>query len=53
MAGTKTAMLCNECGHKFKRTIGAHTYEVRCPNCGGYDTEPTHMYVPKGLLGGI
>lgn len=35
----KTTMVCNECGRKFKKTIKASTYEVKCPGCGGYDTE--------------
>lgn len=30
---------CNECGHGWSRTISARTTEVRCPKCGGYDTE--------------
>ena len=34
-----TIIQCNECGHKFKRTITKDTYEIKCPNCGGYDTE--------------
>jgi len=33
-------LICNECGHTFTRSIGRNTYEVRCPKCGGYDTEP-------------
>lgn len=35
-----TPMVCNECGAKFKKVIGAKTYEVKCPKCGSYDTEP-------------
>jgi len=34
-----TPMVCQECGHKFKKRIGAGTVEVKCPKCGGYDTE--------------
>lgn len=34
-------MVCNECGKRFKKRITARTYEVKCPRCGGYDTEPT------------
>jgi Zn finger protein HypA/HybF involved in hydrogenase expression len=35
----KTPMVCHECGHKFKKTVGKGTVEVKCPKCGGYDTE--------------
>lgn len=38
-----TPMLCNECGKKFKKKLGRNTYEVKCPKCGGYDTEPTDV----------
>jgi len=38
--GEKTPMVCQECGHRFKKTIGKGTFEVKCPKCGGYDTEP-------------
>lgn len=31
---------CNECGHIFSRKIGPRTFEIRCPKCKGYDTEP-------------
>ena len=34
-----TQMECMECGHKFKKKIGAKTVEVRCPKCKGYDTD--------------
>jgi len=33
-------MECLECGHKFFKKLGAHTFEVKCPKCGSYDTEP-------------
>lgn len=33
-------MICNECGKEFKKKIGPNTFEVKCPKCGGYDTEP-------------
>lgn len=36
----KTPMQCMECGHKFKKKIGPKTFEVKCPKCGSYDTEP-------------
>lgn len=36
----KYLFACLECGNKFPRTITSHTYDVRCPKCGGYDTEP-------------
>jgi Zn finger protein HypA/HybF involved in hydrogenase expression len=39
----KTEMACNECGKKFKRTIKKNTYEIRCPKCHGYDTEPDYL----------
>ena len=34
-------VLCNECGKYFTKTITAGTLEIKCPKCGGYDTEPT------------
>ena len=36
---TRTQMICLECDHKFKKKITESTYEVRCPKCGGYDTD--------------
>ncbi len=39
-AGSATPMICIECGAKFKKKIGKNTYEVKCPKCGSYDTEP-------------
>ena len=33
-------MQCMECGKKFKKKLGAKTFEVKCPKCGSYDTEP-------------
>ena len=35
-----TPMECMECGHKFKKKITKNTFEVKCPKCKGYDTEP-------------
>ena len=35
----KTSMICRECGKKFKKTLGKKTVEVKCPKCGGYDTD--------------
>lgn len=35
-----TQMKCMECGHKFKKKLGKNTFEVKCPKCKGYDTEP-------------
>ena len=35
-----TQMQCNECGKRFKKKIGPRTYEIKCPKCGSYDTEP-------------
>ena len=36
----KIQMQCIECGKKFKKKIGSKTFEVKCPKCGSYDTEP-------------
>jgi hypothetical protein len=38
-SGSGTPMVCNECGAKFKKSIKPGTVEVKCPKCGGYDTE--------------
>ena len=35
-----TQMQCNECGKRFKKIITKNTFEVKCPKCKGYDTEP-------------
>jgi len=35
----KTPMICRECGHRFKKTIGKGTFEVKCPKCGSFDTD--------------
>ena len=40
MTGPPTNMKCVECGKTFKKKIGPSTYEVKCPKCGSYDTEP-------------
>jgi Zn finger protein HypA/HybF involved in hydrogenase expression len=40
----KTRLVCNECNHRFNKTIGANTSEVKCPKCGGYDTEPAGLF---------
>jgi Zn finger protein HypA/HybF involved in hydrogenase expression len=32
-------MKCNECDRKFTKKITMKTVEVKCPKCGGYDTE--------------
>lgn len=37
---SSTEMECMECGKKFKKKLGKNTVEVKCPKCGGYDTEP-------------
>ena len=34
-----TEFECLECGKKFKKKIGRHTVDVKCPKCGGYDVE--------------
>ena len=39
-ASVSTPMICNECDKKFKKKIGPKTYEVKCPKCRSYDTEP-------------
>lgn len=39
-SGESTKMSCNECGAKFKKKLSKKTSEVKCPKCGGYDTEP-------------
>ena len=36
----KTQMCCMECGNKFNKKIGSRTYEIKCPKCKSYDTEP-------------
>ena len=38
-ASQKTDMECMECGHKFKKKIGKGTAYVKCPKCGGVDTD--------------
>lgn len=38
-AAGSTKFECMECGNKFKKKIGPKTFEVKCPKCGGYDTE--------------
>lgn len=43
----KTGMVCNECGKKFSRTIKKNTYEIRCPKCRGYDTEPDYVSIVR------
>lgn len=35
----QTQFECMECGKKFAKTLGEKTVEVKCPGCGGYDTE--------------
>ena len=39
-ASNRYPIKCMECGHKFTKAITARTYEIRCPKCHGYDTEP-------------
>ncbi len=38
-ATLKSPMMCVECDHRFSKKITMNTVEVRCPKCGGYDTE--------------
>jgi len=35
----KVSMECLECGAVFSKNITGDTYEVKCPKCGGYDTD--------------
>lgn len=39
-----TSMQCMECGRKFKKVLGPNTFEVKCPGCGSYDTEPDSVF---------
>ena len=39
-AKEKSPVICHECGAHFKKSIGPGTYEIKCPRCGSYDTEP-------------
>lgn len=34
-----TRLQCMECGKVFTRKLGAKTFEVKCPKCGGYDVD--------------
>ncbi len=36
---TKSNLICNECGHKFKKSISKSTAEIKCPKCKGVDVE--------------
>jgi len=50
-----TPMLCMECGHRFRKTITRRTFEIKCPKCGGYDTDVASPYVaalPQPRQGG-
>ena len=38
---SRVAISCNECKSEFYRMISIFTCEIQCPQCGGYDTEPT------------
>lgn len=31
---------CMECGKRFSRPITDNTWEMQCPKCKGFDTEP-------------
>ena len=42
-AAEATRMICNECGARFRKRLGRGTSEVKCPKCGGYDTEPDEV----------
>ena len=39
----KTKLECIECGNKFSKTISPTAVEVKCPKCGGYDTEVSEL----------
>ena len=39
MGKPTTTLCCLECDHRFKKVILAGTCSVKCPKCGGYDTE--------------
>jgi len=41
-AAAAITMQCMECDKKFKKKIGPKTFEVKCPKCGSYDTEPAY-----------
>lgn len=32
-------MVCYNCGKNFKKKLQRHTFEVKCPRCGGYYTD--------------
>jgi len=34
-----TEFECLECGAKFKKNLKSGQFEVKCPKCGGYDTD--------------
>jgi hypothetical protein len=52
---TKDAVMeCMECGKKFKKNLTSSTFEVKCPNCGGYDVDvisddAVSNHLPSGL----
>jgi hypothetical protein len=37
--GESTLLYCLECDHRFRRVIKVSTVYIKCPKCGGYDTE--------------
>jgi len=44
MKSQKALLQCNFCGHRFARTIGPRTYEIKCPKCKEYDVEVIGTY---------
>jgi Zn finger protein HypA/HybF involved in hydrogenase expression len=38
VAAESSQIQCYECDHTFRKKIGPNTTEIRCPKCGGYDT---------------
>jgi len=40
-------IMCMECGKIFRKATGKYTYEVKCPYCHSFDTEPIYTVSPK------
>jgi Zn finger protein HypA/HybF involved in hydrogenase expression len=49
MARERVTIECMECGHKFKRSVSRSTFEIKCPKCGGYDTDIETPIIPLVL----
>lgn len=39
LSADKVEIQCMECDHRFTRKVSPRLYEIKCPKCGGYDTE--------------